>query len=1174
MKKLFLISCACLGIMILFTQSSQATHLLGAEITYECIDSCNYRIYHRTYYDCGGAFMTAGNYVPINFVTPNPPPDPGFGFQIDGIPSIPGQVCNAPFPTNAWTLVSYQEVTQLCPGGVSNCTDLNSPVFGVVGAIYSRDYNFCATNCSEYEIEWDNCCRNNAITSGAASDAMYIGGIVIRPNDTTCNESPTFTEDPAVTICLGTSTAVPQGGIDPEGDSLAYSLISCFDNPNIPVGYNLGYSPQTPLGPHWSVNLDPVTGWLTFVPDSLASLEVGILCVEVKEYRNGVQVGSLVRDLQIIVTNCDTGQAPITSPIQLVNGGQALSSTTIGACPGTPLTFKVAALDPDVTDSLTLSSSVGQVLTGAQVSITGSNPAVMEITWTPDSSDINQVYPFVLSAYDQTCPYPLHTLETYYIDVSGPCLGATTMDTQCNDSTGSIDLTVHGGTPPYTYVWNTGATTEDLNNLPPGTYWVDVTDAAGTLSLSDTFYINANELALVPTITPPDCDGNGGQIDVQAFGGTSPYTFDWSNGSQGNPLTGIPPGGYSVTVTDANGCPQHEVYFLESPDSCFVSVSGTAYYDLNGNCVQDSGELGVAYMFIEITPGSATFTDANGNYTAFVDTGSYTFEAQPAPSLYLSPLCPSNGQHNLVLGSYSADTSGVDFAMDVVPVQDLRVSGTFVGWNNPGFPYVYSLHAYNDGSIPVNATLEFELDSLMSYDSTSLTPVVYDPVAHMLTWQLGTMVPGQTVWLKVYGVIDSTASIGDSMTTIATIHPIPGDTTPSNNVFVDMSSTVGSYDPNDKQVSPAGFGEQGFIEAHENEMVYTIRFQNTGNFPAQFVVIRDTIHHHLDLSSYRQMNHSHAYTLDVEEDSILVFTFANINLPDSATSPAESQGHVSFQLNHEGTLNLGDQITNSAAIYFDFNDPIITNEVINTIYQPMALDFLSDEKLCAGDSVIGVLVEVGLPPFNYQWSTGAQGNNNTDVNYPTAVTTPGFYTLTVTDALGISVSDSVHLDVTELPIGQFGTDLQGLQVSFVDSSLHAENWTWYFGDGNSSTEASPVHTYAGTGTYDVILVVSNACGKDSVFMRLPLTTGIADDFARSIKVIPNPFSLQTSIQFSNPTQERLELTVMDMRGKVVREMETITSNAFIVNREGLSAGMYLFTIRGKELMFTGKLMIE
>ncbi|MEM7367813.1 MAG: PKD domain-containing protein [Bacteroidota bacterium] len=1155
-------------------QSSQATHLLGAEITYECIDSCNYRIYHRTYYDCGGAFMLGGSYVPINFVSPNPPPDPGLGFQITGIPDLPGQQCSSPVATNNWTLQSYQEVTQLCPGGVSNCTDLNSSVFGVVGAIWTRDYNFCLANCNTYELEWDNCCRNNAITSGAASDAMYIGGITIRPNDTTCNESPTFTEDPAVHICLGTSTAVPQGGVDPEGDSLVYSLTSCFDNPGIPAGYNLGYSPQTPLGPHWSVNLDPITGWLTFVPDSLASLEVGILCVRVDEYRNGVQVGSLVRDLQIIVTTCDTGQAPVTSPIQLVNGGQALSANSVGACPGTPITFKVAALDPNVNDSLTLSSSISQVLSGAQIVISGSNPAVMEVTWTPDSSDINQIYPFVLSAYDETCPYPLHTLETYYVDVSGPCLGAITMDTQCNDSTGSIDLTVHGGVPPYTFLWNTGATTEDLNNLPPGTYWVDVTDSAGTLSLSDTFYINANELALVPSITPPDCDGNGGQIDVQVFGGSAPYTFDWSNGSQSNPLTGILPGGYSVTVTDVNGCPQHEVYFLESPDSCFVSVSGTAYYDLNGNCVQDTNELGIAYMFIEITPGSATFTDANGNYTVHVDTGAYVFEAQPAPSMYLSPLCPTNGQHSLTLGTYSSDTTGVDFAMDVIPVQDLRISGSFVGWNNPGFPYVYSLHAYNDGNLPVNATVEFELDSLMSYDSTNVTPVVYDPVAHSLTWQINPMVPGQMEWIKIYGVIDSTASIGDSLTTIATIHPIPGDTTPGNNVFVDVSSTVGSYDPNDKQVSPTGFGEEGFIEAHENEMVYTIRFQNTGNFPAQFVVIRDTIHPNLNIGSYRQMNHSHVYTLDVEEDSILVFTFANINLPDSASDPAGSQGHISFQLNHQGSLELGDQITNSSAIYFDFNDPIITNEVVNTIYSPMALDFLADVKLCPGDSIMAVLAQTGLAPYSYEWNTGAQGNNNTEINYPTAVSTPGFYTLTITDALGISVSDSIDVDVTQLPVGSFGTDIQGLQVEFTDSSLHADTWIWDFGDGNYSTDPSPKHTYAASGTFNGKLIVSNSCGVDTVLFSIPLTTGIEDVFGRSVKVVPNPFSQQTRIQFSNPAQRVFEIVVMDVRGKEVRRFEGVRTTEIVLNREELGAGLYLFQITGKLNRYTGKLMIE
>ena len=1113
--------------------------------------------------------MTA-QYIPIDTANPNPPPGPGAAFTITGI----GTGCSFPSPIGSWQLESYDEVTLLCPGAVSNCWDINSTTAGVVGTTYYRDYYFCPSNCMEYEIRWDDCCRNNVITSGSASDGMHLGGIIIRPNDPGCNESPTFTEEPAVQICQNSLTAVSQGAVDPEGDSLVYSLVQCMDNSSLPVGYLQGYSPQAPLGPHWSVNLDSQTGWLSFVPDSAAGLEIGVLCVQVEEYRNGQFVGSVTRDIQVSVVACDTGQAPVASPVQVINGGQAIAADTIEACPLTPVTFQLAALDPDISDVLTISSSVAAVLPGAQLTISGTNPAVMEVSWTPAISDFNQVFEFILSAYDETCPYPLQTYRSYFIKVAGPCIGGLVTDTQCNDSTGAVDLTVFGGTPPYSFLWNTGAITEDLSNLSDGTYWVDVTDSAGSWSFTDTFYVDAQELVVFPVFTPPDCDGNGGGIDLQIFGGTVPYSYGWNTGSQFNSLSGISSGGYSVSITDGNGCQVHEVFFLESPDSCFVSVSGTAYYDLNGNCVQDSNELGIPYLFLELTPGSATFTDANGDYSVFLDTGAYVLEAQAAPGTYLTPNCPATAQHALSLASYASDTSGLDFAMGVIPVQDLRVAGGFTGSTVPGFPYVYALSVYNEGSLPTNATLEWQLDPFLSYTSASLTPASYDSVAHILSWQINPILPGQVINLQVMGSIDSTAMIGDSVQMTASIQPIPGDTTPANNVFTDLSPVVGSFDPNDKQVSPRGFGEAGFIQVEENEMRYTIRFQNTGNFPAQYVEIRDTIHHNLDLSSYRPLTQIHPYSLDVKEDSILIFTFANIQLPDSATDPLGSQGQLSFSLLHNGTLALGDQIPNSAGIYFDFNEPIQTNEVLNTIYSPMELNFLMDETLCSGDTVFGMLTEVGLAPFSYVWNTGEEHPNSTQLTSPTAVTTPGFYTLTVTDALGISETDSVYLDITQFPIAQASTDIQGLQVQFLDASLHTDSWLWDFGDGQTSTEPSPTHLYASIGGYLVRLTVQNECGADTLEMAVPILTAIEDEFARTVEVIPNPFSLWTRIRFANPTHEAFELILLDMKGKAVRTYEGVRNGEILINRKELSSGIYLFQLRSEEHRYIGKLMIR
>ncbi|MEM0519287.1 Ig-like domain-containing protein, partial [Aequorivita flava] len=121
---------------------------------------------------------------------------------------------------------------------------------------------------------------------------------------------------------------------------------------------------------------------------------------------------------------------------------------------------------------------------------------------------------------------------------------------------GSLDLTVLGGTQPYSFLWNNGATTEDLFNLTAGTYSVTITDANGcTTSNSATVLEPASALSLTYSVQDVLCYGNStGSIDITVSGGTIPYQYNWSNGATTEDLSSIPAGVYSVTVTDANGC--------------------------------------------------------------------------------------------------------------------------------------------------------------------------------------------------------------------------------------------------------------------------------------------------------------------------------------------------------------------------------------------------------------------------------------------------------------------------------------------------------------------------------------------------------------------------------------------------------------------------------------------
>jgi len=136
-----------------------------------------------------------------------------------------------------------------------------------------------------------------------------------------------------------------------------------------------------------------------------------------------------------------------------------------------------------------------------------------------------------------------------------------------------------------------------------------------------------------------------------------------------------------------------------------------------------------------------------------------------------------------------------------------------------------------------------------------------------------------------------------------------------------------SYDPNDKQASPLGKGDASEIIPN-NLIEYKIRFQNTGNFPAQDVVLLDTIDiNTLDISTFEFISSSHPLSSICVKDEVLQFNFYDIFLPDSLNNEPESHGYIYFKIDQLDELPNGTVISNKAAIYFDSNPPIITNEV-------------------------------------------------------------------------------------------------------------------------------------------------------------------------------------------------------------------------------------------------------
>ncbi|MFM9949240.1 MAG: hypothetical protein ACKV1O_14970 [Saprospiraceae bacterium] len=154
---------------------------------------------------------------------------------------------------------------------------------------------------------------------------------------------------------------------------------------------------------------------------------------------------------------------------------------------------------------------------------------------------------------------------------------------------------------------------------------------------------------------------------------------------------------------------------------------------------------------------------------------------------------------------------------------------------------------------------------------------------------------------------------------------------------IECRANIGSFDPNDKTGLPLGVEEAGYIVAG-SAIEYLIRFQNTGTDTAFRVEIRDTLPPELDLASLEQGGSSHPYRLDITGSGVLRFIFDPIALPDSFANADASQGFVKYRINTKKVLETGTRIQNRAAIYFDFNAPVLTDYTLHTIGDP--LDYL------------------------------------------------------------------------------------------------------------------------------------------------------------------------------------------------------------------------------------------
>ncbi|RDK88684.1 DUF7619 domain-containing protein [Marinirhabdus gelatinilytica] len=373
-------------------------------------------------------------------------------------------------------------------------------------------------------------------------------------------------------------------------------------------------------------------------------------------------------------------------------------------------------------------------------------------------------------------------------------------------------------------------------------------------------------------------------------------------------------------------------YCSFTPGGTFYTVAGNSNYDFNANGC-DATDPPVSYLQFDITDGTTSgsfIANNSGAYSIEVPEGSYTITPQVEVPEYFT-ITPSN-----LVVNFPTDPS--PFAQDFCVVADgvhpdLDVTIIPLEPARPGFDASYRISYSNKGNQVQSGDVTITyLEPLMAYVSSD--PVFDSETLNSYTWDFVDLLPFETRTIDIVFTINAPTAtppvdIDDVLVFTADIAPLSGDETPLDNQFVLDQVVVGSFDPNDirclqgESISPEAVG--GYVH-------YLIRFENTGTFPAENIVVVDEIDpEFFDVETMRPLNGSHDFVTRVTGQKV-EFIFEGIDLP---FNDEDNDGFVLFKIETVPGLGLGDSFSNSAEIFFDFNFPIVTNTYTTTIEESL-----------------------------------------------------------------------------------------------------------------------------------------------------------------------------------------------------------------------------------------------
>ncbi len=394
-----------------------------------------------------------------------------------------------------------------------------------------------------------------------------------------------------------------------------------------------------------------------------------------------------------------------------------------------------------------------------------------------------------------------------------------------------------------------------------------------------------------------------------------------------------------LSETDFAYPPGSGVYWLGCglPINVTGNINGKVFADYNTNGIYDGGDAGIPNQVVSTSSlVYADFSNASGDFDIAALAGqTYGLQTSVYSPLAWTPTAPTV-PYSLNLASPGTILSGNNFGFAPVPnAEDLAAyfsSGTMrSGVLNPATIYIE-----NHGTMPSAGALTLTYDSLTTLVASTPAFATNDTVNHIATWNLAAVPLFGVSPIQLQFTVSPSATLGTYLNFSADVTATGNDVVPANNIGNGAAYVVGSFDPNDKTVSPPGVGANHQVNPGTG-LGYRIRFQNTGTAAALNIVVRDTIDADMEISTLQPLGSSHAYSLSIQDGNILVWTFSNIQLPDSNTNEPASHGYIDFRIGPKANLALGTVVENSASIYFDFNLPVLTNTAWITYDLPAAL---------------------------------------------------------------------------------------------------------------------------------------------------------------------------------------------------------------------------------------------